>query len=53
MAWKMWEEEFQDGCLEIGNLLYANGMISANKALHFDLVSAQEDIWFDRRYCLK
>ena len=44
MAWKMLVEEFQDGCLEIGNLLYANGMIS---------VSAQENIWFDRRYCLK
>ena len=30
MVWKkMLVEEFQDGCLEIGNLLYANGMISA------------------------
>ena len=29
MVWKMMFEEFQDGCLVIGNLLYANGMILA------------------------
>ena len=30
MVWKMMMfEEFQDGCLVLGNLSYANGMISA------------------------
>ena len=29
MVWKMMMfEEFQDGCLVLGNLSYANGMIS-------------------------
>ena len=53
MVWKMLVEEFQDGIIELDNLWYANGMISAIQAFHFDLVSAQEDIWFERRYCLK
>ena len=46
-------EEFQDGCLMHGHLWYLNGMIWAIQALYFALVSAQEDIWFGRRYCLK
>ena len=46
-------EEFQDGCLMHGHLWYLNGMIWVVQALHFALVSAQEDIWFGRRYCLK
>ena len=29
MVSKMLVEEFQDGCLVLGNLLYANGMIFA------------------------
>ena len=26
MVWKMLVDEFQDGCLVLGNLSYANGM---------------------------
>ena len=29
MVWKMLLEEFQNECLVLGNLLYANGMIKA------------------------
>ena len=53
MVWKKLFENFQEGCLVHGHLWYLNGMIWANQALHFDLVSAQEDKWFERRYCLK
>ena len=35
MVWKMMMfEEFQDGCLVLGNLLYANGMILVFLSLH-------------------
>ena len=34
MVWKMLVEEFQDGCLMLGNLWYANGMILAISSLH-------------------
>ena len=37
-------EKFQDGCLMHGHLWYLNEMISAIQALHFALVSAQEDL---------
>ena len=51
-------EDFQDGCLVHGHLWYLNGMIWAIQGLPFCLdashqVSAQEDIWFGRRYFLK
>ena len=29
MVWKMFVEEFQDGCLVLGNLWYANGITLA------------------------
>ena len=45
-------EEFQDGCLVLGNLSYANRMILATSVSTlpeaFHQVSAQEDLWFRR-----
>ena len=45
-------EEFQDGCLVLGNLSYANGVILATSETilpeAFHQVSAQEDLWFRR-----
>ena len=42
-------EEFQDGCLMHGHLWYLTGMIWAIQALHFALVSAQENIRFGKK----
>ena len=33
MVWKMLVEKLQDGCLVLGNLWYANGMILAGLVL--------------------
>ena len=46
-------EEYQDGCFMHGHIWYLNGMIWTIQGRRFALVSAQEDIWYWRWYCLK
>ena len=53
MVWKMLVEEFQDGCLALDSLWYANGIIVGMLPEATHQVSAQEDIWFGRRCWLK
>ena len=44
---------FQDDCLVLDNLWYANGIIVGMLPEATHQVSAQEDIWFGRRCWLK
>ena len=58
MVWKMMMfEEFQDGCLVLCNLSYANGMISAVSeplcCMKPSIKFLLKRIWFGRRYWLK
>ena len=46
-------EEYQDGCFMHGHIWYLNKMIWTIQGRRFALVSAQEDIWYGSRYCLK
>ena len=52
MVWKMFFEEFHDGCLMLSPLRHLNGMLWAFCVTYLpaasNLGSAKEDIWFGR-----